>query len=342
MAGYPEAIELLKTRPRSWLITGVAGFIGSHLLNALLDLGQRVAGLDDLSTGRRANLEVVKSRVPESAWEKFRFIEGSICDPACCAEAVRGADYVLHGAAFVSVPLSLENPVACNRVNVDGFANILSAAREAGVKRIVYASSSAVYGDDEAMPKTEGKIGKPLSPYAASKRQNEIQARDFPHSGGRGAIGLRYFNIFGPRQDPAGGYAAVIPKWITTLAKNEPCFINGDGGITRDFCHVSNVVQANLLAATTGNEAAVGGVFNVAQGRTTTLRELHELIAAKLRAHGLPIPPESPVYHPPRPGDIVHSGADISKIRRELGFDPAVNLDIGLEGTVEWYLKNRP
>lgn len=341
MPRYPETIELLKTRPRKWLITGVAGFIGSHLLETLLELGQDVTGLDDFSTGNRANLEAVKSRVPESAWEKFRFIEGSICDPSRCAEAVRGVDCVLHEAAFVSVPLSLENPAACNRANIDGFANILAAARDAGVKRLVYASSSAVYGDDTTMPKTEEKIGAPLSPYAASKRQNEIQARDFPRGDGRGAIGLRYFNIFGPRQNPAGGYAAVIPKWITTLAKSEPCFINGDGGITRDFCHVKNVVQANLLAATTENEAALGEVFNVAQGCAATLIELHEIIAAKLRAHGLPIPPESPVYHPPRPGDIVHSGADTSKIRGALGYEPTVNLDTGLEDTIDWYLKNR-
>ena len=334
MAGYSEALELLKTRPRSWLITGVAGFIGSHLLETLLGLGQSVTGLDNFSTGNRANLDVVKSRLPGSAWEKFRFIEGSICDPSRCVEAVSGVDYVLHEAAFVSVPLSLENPAACNRTNVEGFANVLAAARDAGVKRIVYASSSAVYGDDATMPKTEDKISAPLSPYAASKRQNEIQARDFP----RGAIGLRYFNIFGPRQDPAGGYAAVIPKWITTLAKNEPCFINGDGGITRDFCHVKNVVQANLLAVTTENDRALGEAFNVAYGRTTTLLELHGLIAAKLRARGLPIPAESPVYHPPRPGDILHSGADITKIRRELGFEPAVSLNEGLEDTIDWYL----
>lgn len=340
MSSFTQALDSLKAQPRKWLVTGVVGFIGSHLLEALLGLGQEVIGLDDFSTGTRANLDEVKSRVPESAWGNFRFIEGSICDPALCREAVRGADYVLHEAGFVSVPLSIEDPAACNRTNVDGFVNILAAARAAGVKRLVYASSSAVYGDDETMPKVEEKIGKPLSPYAASKLANEIEAGISLRDHGFGAVGLRYFNIFGPRQNPEGGYAAVIPKWITSLAKNEACFINGDGGITRDFCHVKNVVQANILAAVTENERALGGVFNVAYGQRTTLLELHSLIASKLRARNLPVPAESPVYHAARPGDIIHSGADISKIRRELGYEPAVGLDAGLEDTVEWYLAN--
>ena len=342
MTNHPQTLDSLKTWPRTWLITGVAGFIGSHLLEVLLGLGQTVTGLDDFSTGSRANLDEVKSRVPESAWKKFRFIEGSICDPASCHEASAGADYVLHEAGFISVPLSIEDPVACNRTNVDGFLNMLVAARDAGVKRFVYASSSAVYGDDENMPKVEDKIGRPLSPYGATKWINEIYAHIFRQNYGFGIAGLRYFNIFGPRQNPTGGYAAVIPKWITSLAKNEACFINGDGGITRDFCHVKNVVQANILAATTENEQAIGGIFNVAYGRRTTLLELHSLIASKLRARNLPVPADSPVYHAPRPGDIIHSGADISKIRRDLGYEPAVNLETGLEDTVDWYLANSP
>ena len=340
MAVYSQTLDTLKSQPRSWLITGAAGFIGSHLLEALLNLGQHVTALDDLSTGSRANLDAVKARVPETAWSKFRLIEGSICNPAACREAMRAADYVLHQAAFISVPLSLENPAECHRVNIDGFAQILAAARDTGVKRVVYASSSAVYGDDETMPKTEEKIGAPLSPYAASKRMNELQALAVAREHGPRAIGLRYFNIFGPRQNPEGGYAAVIPKWITTLAQNHPCFINGSGDISRDFCHVKNVVQANLLAATAENTIAPGESFNVAAGRTTTLLELHSLIAASLHKRGLPIPPESPIYHPPRPGDIIHSGADISKIRRELGYEPAVNLENGLADTVDWYLRN--
>ena len=338
MSSFTQALESLKTQPRTWLITGVAGFIGSHLLEALLELGQNVTGLDDFSTGSRANLEEVKSRVGDAAWRKFQFIEGSIHDLSICREAVCGADYVLNEAGFVSVPLSLEDPVACNRTNVDGFVNMLVAAREAGVKRFVYASSSAVYGDDETMPKVEEKIGRPLSPYGASKWINEIYAGIFRLNFGFGVVGLRYFNIFGPRQNPEGGYAAVIPKWITSLAKNEACFINGDAGITRDFCHIKNVIQANILAAVTENKQALGGVFNVAYGQRTMLLELHKHIASKLAARRLPVPPESPVYHAPRPGDIIHSGADVSRIHKELGYEPAVSLDEGLEDTIDWYL----
>jgi UDP-N-acetylglucosamine/UDP-N-acetylgalactosamine 4-epimerase len=340
MSKYAHTLDLLRLQPRTWLVTGVAGFIGSHLLEALLKLGQRVVGLDDFSTGSRKNLDEVQSLAGGNAWKNFRPIEGSICDLQLCREAVRGADFVLHEAGFVSVPLSIEDPVACNRTNVDGFVNMLVAAREAGVKGFVYASSSAVYGDDAAMPKVEEKIGAPLSPYGASKWIDEIYAGVFHKNHGFGAVGLRYFNIFGPRQNPDGGYAAVIPKWITTLAKNEPCFINGDGGITRDFCHIDNVVQANILAATAEGAATAGQVYNVAYGLRSTLLELHDFIAAKLTARNLPVPLESPVYHPFRAGDILHSGADVSKIRREIGYDPAVNLDAGLENTIDWYLAN--
>jgi UDP-N-acetylglucosamine 4-epimerase len=340
MDRYHQSLDSLKAAPRSWLVTGVAGFIGSHLLETLLRLGQRVTGLDDFSSGSRANLDEVESLVPGEAWGNFRLIEGSVTDPALCREAVRGADYVLNQAGFVSVPLSIENPETCNATNVEGFLNILTASREEGVKRLVYASSSAVYGDDEAATKTEENIGRPLSPYAASKRMNEIHAGEFRHAHGFDSIGLRYFNIFGPRQNPKGGYAAVIPVWITTLAKGEPCFINGSGEITRDFCHVRNVVQANILAAVSPASASADAarVYNVAYGRSFTLLELHSLIAARLAARNLPVPAESPLYHPARAGDIIHSAADISKIRADLAFAPAVSLEEGLGDTVEWYV----
>lgn len=338
MTNYARTLDALKSQPHTWLVTGVAGFIGSHLLEALLKLGQRVTGLDDFSTGSRENLDEVKSRTQESDWKNFRFIEGSVRDLQLCREAARGVGRALHEAGFISVPLSVEEPLACNATNVDGFVNLLVAARDAGVKRFVYASSSAVYGDDETMPKAEEKLGNPLSPYGASKRIDEIYADVFYKNYGFGAVGLRYFNVFGPRQNPTGGYAAVIPKWITSLAQNEPCFINGDGGISRDFCYIDNVVQANILAAATERGEAAGQVFNVAYGRCSTLLELHELLASKLAARNRPVPPESPVYHAFRPGDILHSGADISKIRRELGYEPEVNLDAGLENTIDWYL----
>jgi UDP-N-acetylglucosamine/UDP-N-acetylgalactosamine 4-epimerase len=340
MDHYLQTLDSLRAQPRSWLVTGVAGFIGSHLLETLLRLGQRVTGVDDFSSGSRANLDEVKGLVPGDAWSNFRFIEGSVADIAACREAVRGTDYVLNQAGFVSVPLSMEDPVRCNQTNVDGFLNILTASHEAGVKRLVYASSSAVYGDDDATTKTEEKIGSPLSPYAASKWMNEIYAGVFRQAYGFDAIGLRYFNIFGPRQNPKGGYAAVIPVWITTLAKGRPCFINGSGGITRDFCHVRNVVQANILAALASPaQSPEARVYNVAYGRSFTLLELHMLIADKLAARKIAVPAESPLYHPPRAGDIIHSAADTSKIRAELDFTPAVSLEEGLEDTVDWYLK---
>jgi UDP-N-acetylglucosamine 4-epimerase len=339
MSRHADILDALKRNPSTWLVTGAAGFIGSHLVEALLGLGQQVTGLDDFSTGSKRNLSEVETAVPARAWKNFRMIEGSICDPGICREASRGVEQVLHQAGFVSVPLSLEDPVACNRINVDGFLNMLVAAREAGAKSFVYASSSAVYGDDETLPKVEEKIGAPLSPYGASKWIDEIYAGVFHKNFGTGAVGLRYFNVFGPRQNPLGGYAAVIPRWITSLAKGEPCILNGDGGISRDFCHVKNVVQANLLAALSDKAAPGGQVYNVAYGASSTLRELHGLIAEELSKKGLRLPADSPLQHPPRPGDIVHSAANISKARHKLGYSPAVNLSDGLEETIEWYLR---
>lgn len=336
---YDRTLAALRAEPRTWLVTGVAGFIGSHLLEALLRLGQTVVGLDNFSTGSPRNLDDVRASVREEQWENFRFIEGSVADIRACRDAVNNVDFVLHQAGFVSVPLSIEDPIACHDTNVTGTLNMLIAARDEKVKRFVFASSSAVYGDDAEMPKIESRIGRPLSPYGASKLVDEIYARQFVEHFGLQTIGLRYFNIFGPRQNPRGGYAAVIPQWIATLVDGGECVIHGDGGITRDFCHVDNVVQANLLAATTENRAAIGEAFNVALGGSTTLAQLYEMISTKLAALGS-IEPEPVKIGPARAGDIIHSSADISKIHEALGFTPTVTVELGLEETVHWYASN--
>lgn len=325
----------LASQSHSWLVTGAAGFIGSHLVEALLRRGQRVSGLDNLSTGDLANLADVRARVGEEAWARFHFQEGSVTDFETCRAACLGVDFVLHQAGFVSVPQSIEDPLWCNAVNVDGTLHMLAAARDAGCRRFVYASSSAVYGDDETMPKVEHRIGRPLSPYGASKRIDEIYAGVFWENFHTPGIGLRYFNVFGPRQNPEGGYAAVIPRWITALVRGEQCHIHGDGENTRDFCHIENIVQANLLAALTPNEAALGQAYNVGLGAQTSLRELYHAIAAHFPDPA--VRGRSPVYGPARPGDIIHSSADISKIQRDLGFEPAVSVDAGLAETVAWY-----
>ncbi len=274
MSRYTEVQTNLQAAPRSWLVTGVAGFIGSHLLETLLGLGQQVVGLDNFATGYAHNLEQVRAAVGEAAWARFRFIEGDIRDFEACTAAVEGVDYVLHQAALGSVPRSIEHPRLYHDVNVTGFVNMLEAARSAGVARFVYASSSSVYGDDPHLPKVEAQIGKPLSPYALTKSMNEQYAHLYATVYGYPSIGFRYFNVFGPRQDPKGAYAAVIPRWIDALLHGEPCVIHGDGETSRDFCYVANVVQANLLAATTDNPDALDRVYNVAVGERTTLNEL--------------------------------------------------------------------
>ena len=333
---FPDLRQKLVERPCTWLVTGVGGFIGSHLLETLLRLDQRVIGLDDFSTGSPKNLEEVQSIVAPEQWSRFILHRGSVADLLTCQMATRGVDFILHHAGFISVPLSLEDPLGCHETNVTGTLNVLLAAREHGVQRVVYASSSAVYGDDPRPAKIESQIGRPLSPYGASKRINEIYADQcFAHYG-LASVGLRYFNVFGPRQNPTGGYAAVIPQWITALVRGDDCQIHGDGGITRDFCHVHNVVQANLLAATTENPRALGQVFNVALGGSTTLSALYEMIANRVASvTGRPLKPVQ--KGPPRPGDIQQSSADITAIGRELGFDPQVSVDDGLEETVRWY-----
>jgi UDP-N-acetylglucosamine 4-epimerase len=336
MTPYESLQQELRAEPSTWLVTGVSGFIGSHLLETLLGLGQAVVGIDDFSTGAPRNFSEVQSRVGAEAWSRFQFHKGSVADLETCQLAARGVDYLLHHAGFVSVPLSIENPIACHETNVTGTLNVLEAARDNGVRRVVYASSSAVYGDEPAQPNVEHRIGRPLSPYGASKLIGEIYARQFHEHYQVESVGLRYFNIFGPRQNPSGGYAAVIPLWITKMLRGETCRINGDGGITRDFCPVSDVVQANLLAATAQNPAVSGDVFNVALGTRTTLDDLHASIAAKVSAiTGQPVAPVE--SGPARPGDIPHSGAEISKIVTALGFTPEASLEASLAETVRWY-----
>jgi UDP-N-acetylglucosamine/UDP-N-acetyl-alpha-D-glucosaminouronate 4-epimerase len=340
MSVYDQVKIELKRAPKTWLVTGVAGFIGSSLLETLLGLDQRVVGLDDFSTGYRRNLEEVKARVTAPRWSAFTMVEGSIADPQICRCACDGADFVLHQAALGSVPASIANPVQSHSSNVTGFLNILVAAREAKVGRVVYASSSAVYGDDEKLPKTEESVGRPLSPYAATKWMDEIyagvSARVYDYPG----IGLRYFNVFGPRQDPQGAYAAVIPKWIAALLKREPVFINGDGETSRDFCYIENVVQANLLAATTKDPLSINQAYNIALGKRTTLNGLFALLLAAVRRLEPELPEQKPVYREFRSGDIRHSVADISKARRLLGYDPTHDIDRGLDLAMDWYRKN--
>jgi UDP-N-acetylglucosamine 4-epimerase len=329
--------ELAKA-PRKWLVTGAAGFIGSNLLQTLLELDQQVVGFDNFATGHRANLQEVERRAAPAQWRRFRFIEGDIRDSDACRRACEGVDFVLHQAALGSVPRSIEDPLTTNSVNISGFLEMLSAARFAGVKRFVYAASSSTYGDHPGLPKVESLIGKPLSPYAVTKYVNELYADVFSRTYGFASIGLRYFNIFGARQDPNGPYAAVIPKWIASMIHNEPVFINGDGETSRDFCYVANAVQANLLAATAPDPAAVNQVYNVAVGQRTSLNELFEHLRALLAPHFAHLAGFSPVYRDFRAGDVRHSLADISKAKRLLGYEPAHTVGTGLSEAMEWYL----
>jgi len=327
----------LKNSPRRWLITGVAGFIGSNLLEALLKAGQTVVGLDNFATGKASNLEQVQQSVTPAEWSRFTLITGSIENPDACRGACQGVELVLHQAALGSVPRSMEEPILCHSANVTGFINILDAARCSGVERLVYASSSAVYGDHPGLPKIESEIGQPLSPYAASKRINEVYAAAYAKAYDFPTIGLRYFNVFGPRQDPNGAYAAVIPRWIDALLHRAPITINGDGETSRDFCFVQNVVQANVLAATHSNPAALNQVYNIAVGERTSLNELFGLLRAGLAGHDPEIMSQQPIYGPERPGDIRHSHADISKARRLLGYHPKTRIGAGIDLSMTWY-----
>ncbi len=331
--------QLLKA-PRSWLVTGAAGFIGSNLVEHLLMLEQSVVGLDNFATGQQANLEQVKGLVKPRQWARFSFIEGDIRDLRTCQNACQGIDYVLHEAALGSVPRSIADPLLTNESNVTGFVNVLVAARDHKVKRFVYAASSSTYGDHPGLPKVEDVIGKPLSPYAVTKYVNELYADVFARCYATPSIGLRYFNVFGPRQDPNGAYAAVIPRWIASMIKNQPAIINGDGETSRDFCYVANVVQANLLAATTENPEAVGQVYNVALGARTTLNELFELLRTRLSPFYPHLNGYRPVYEDFRPGDVRHSQADIGKAQSLLGFQPAHTVAQGLDEALAWYREN--
>jgi UDP-N-acetylglucosamine 4-epimerase len=323
---------------KSWLITGVAGFIGSNLLETLLKQNQFVVGLDNFSTGRQKNLDEVQSLISSEQWQHFRMIEGDICNLDCCISACEGVDYVLHQAALGSVPRSIKDPVSTNENNINGFMNILLAARDAKVKRIVYASSSSTYGDNLDLPKVEDKIGKPLSPYAVTKVVNELHADVFAKIYGMDFVGLRYFNIFGPRQDPNGAYAAVIPKWISALIHHEPVFINGDGETSRDFCYIDNAINANLLAATATHAKAGNQVYNVAVGNRTTLNELYREICEQLLPCYPHITNVQPIYRDFSPGDVRHSLADISKAQQLLNYAPTHRLREGLREAVKWYI----
>ncbi len=334
---YAQLRAMLPRQRRRWLVTGGAGFIGSHLVENLLALSQDVITLDNLATGYRANLEHVRARIPAEAWQRHRFIEGDIRDPAACAAACRGVDYVLHHAALGSVPRSIEDPALTNAVNVAGTLNVLAAARDAGARRVVYASSSSVYGDDPSLPKREAVIGRCLSPYAASKHVNEVYADVFARCYGIETIGLRYFNVFGARQDPEGAYAAVIPRWVAALLTHRPVIIYGDGETSRDFCYVANVVQANLLAAITDNPEALNQVYNVALGGRTTLNQLFAILRGLLQERDSRLQGIAAAYENFRAGDVRHSQADITKAQSLLGFAPTHDLAQGLAEALPWY-----
>lgn len=329
--------NLDKQPAKRWLITGVAGFIGSNLLETLLRHGQEVVGVDNFLTGRAVNLEQVKDLVGPSAWGRFTFVNGDICDLSTCRQVCEQIDVILHQAALGSVPRSIADPLASHANNVNGILNLLIAAKDAKVARFVYASSSSVYGDHAGLPKFEDLIGDCLSPYAVTKRIAELYAGVFARNYGIETIGLRYFNVFGARQDPDGAYAAVIPKWITAMLSGQPVIINGDGETSRDFCYIANVVQANLLAGTTSNRAALNQVYNVAVGGRATLNELHNLIRERLARLEPELEIQDPVYHDFRAGDIRHSNADIAKAHDLLGYTPTHNLEQGMEEAIEWY-----
>jgi UDP-N-acetylglucosamine 4-epimerase len=337
-ASYRHLREQLRSAPKVWVVTGVAGFIGSNLLQELLALGQTVVGVDNFSTGHRSNLDEVLGG-PLDGIAHFRMLEGDIRDLETCRTACEGADYVLHHAALGSVPWSMDDPLRTNAVNVDGFVNMLVAAKDARVKRFVYASSSAVYGDTPDYPQVEERLGRPLSPYAASKTTNETYAVAFQMSYGLQSIGLRYFNVFGRRQDPAGAYAAVIPRWIASLLRGERCRIFGDGETTRDFCHVANVVQANLLAATVKDVNATGQAYNVACAESVTLNQLFQIMRNRLALQDARFGSALPQYDPFRAGDIRFSCASIEKARRMLSFSPTHSVEQGLEEALTWYVE---
>ena len=345
MTHYQQLQEHLKNHSSTWLITGVAGFIGSSLLEKLLILNQKVVGLDNFDTGYQHNIDQAIADAEATLGaenrtlntDSFSFIKGDIRALKDCQQACSGVDYVLHQAALGSVPRSIADPIKTNAANIDGFLNMLIAAKESTVKRFVYAASSSTYGDHPALPKVEDKIGNPLSPYAVTKLVNELYAQVFATTYGFKTIGLRYFNIFGKRQDPNGAYAAVIPKWISNIIQGEAVFINGDGETSRDFCYINNAVQMNLLAAMTINEAALNQAYNVAVGDRTTLNDLYQQIHSTLSAR-CPLPTENLTYRDFRPGDVRHSQADIGKAQQLLGYQPTHKIAQGLDEAMTWYV----
>lgn len=340
MSNERKLAEKLRSSPRTWLVTGAAGFIGSHLVETLLKCDQKVIGLDNFSTGKQENVTHVLNAVGASGRKNYRFMVGDIRVPETCRTACQGVDVVLHQAALGSVPRSMSNPVETNSTNIDGFLNMLMAARDADVARFVYASSSSTYGDCKQLPMIESEIGKPLSPYALTKYVNELYAGVFDRCYGMETVGLRYFNVFGPRQDPDGAYAAVIPRWISALLRDEPVYINGDGTTSRDFCFIRNVVQANLLAATTTEPLAVNEVYNVAVGSQTTLSDLFKMIRLLVAEHRPDLIACLPEYRDFRPGDILDSKAEIAKASALLGYQPDWEVLEGMKWTVDWFVEN--
>ena len=339
MSQYQTVCEQLQQAPKTWLITGVAGFIGSNLLETLLKLNQKVVGLDNFATGHQHNLDEVQSLVKPEQWGNFKFYEGDIRNFADCQTACAGVEYVLHQAALGSVPRSITDPITTNAANITGFLNMLTAARDAEVKSFTYAASSSTYGDHPALPKVEENIGKPLSPYAVTKYVNELYAEVFARTYGFKTIGLRYFNVFGKRQDPNGAYAAVIPKWTATMIVGDDVFINGDGETSRDFCFIENTVQANILAATTQNDEAKNHVYNVAVGDRTTLNDLFNAIKAALNENGVTYTKE-PVYRDFRAGDVRHSQASVEKIEKLLSYQSTHKINEGINLAIVWYVRN--
>ncbi len=336
---YQSLIKTLTAKPQNWLVTGCAGFIGSNLLETLLKMGQKVTGLDNFSTGYQHNLDQVQASVSPSEWEQFELITGDIRDLEVCRAACEKKDMVLHQAALGSVPRSITDPVTTNETNITGFLHMLVAARDAGVKTFVYAASSSTYGDHPNLPKQEDIIGNPLSPYAVTKYVNELYAKVFSSTYDMRTIGLRYFNVFGPRQDPAGAYAAVIPLWFSALIQGKKVFINGDGETSRDFCYIDNCVQANLLAAMAGDES-VNQVYNVAFGQRTTLNELFHMIRTRVAKAFPGCQDVEPVHREFRPGDVRHSLADISRAKKLLNYEPLYSVRQGLDVSAQWYLEN--
>ena len=344
MTKYEQLQERLKDNKSTWLVTGVAGFIGSNLLEKLLILNQKVVGLDNFDTGHQYNIDQAiqdaNNATAKDLSNNFKFINGDIREIEDCKRACNGVDYVLHQAALGSVPRSIEDPITTNSANIDGFLNMLVASKDANVKRFVYAASSSTYGDHPDLPKVENKIGNPLSPYAVTKVVNELYANVFAKTYGFKTIGLRYFNIFGKRQDPNGAYAAVIPKWVAAILNKDDVFINGDGETSRDFCYINNAVQMNLLAATTDNNEATDQVYNVALNDRTSLNKLYQMIEERLIQRTQGLEKKEPIYQDFRAGDVRHSQANIYKAQALLAYQPKYMISEGMDKAMDWYVSS--